>query len=199
MHWDDVASVAVTLFLIMDPLGNAPIANAVLTNVEEKRRVRILARECLIALCILVVMLFVGEALLGFLGLSQSSLSIAGGVLLFLISLRMIFPQVSDIASTEQQDNPLIVPLAMPLIAGPSSIAVLLLLSSKYPSQIADWTLALFLAWVGTALLLVVSPRLLRAIGQKGARALERFMGMILVMIAIQMLLNGIRDFVLSL
>lgn len=199
MHWEDVASVAVTLFLIMDPLGNAPIANAVLANVEENRRVRILARECLIALLILFAMLFVGEAVLGFLGLTQSSLSITGGVVLFIISLRMIFPQASDLAAIDQQDNPLIVPLAMPLIAGPSSIAVLLLLSSKFPAQMADWSLALLLGWLGTTVLLAVSPKLLRVMGRKGGRALERFMGMILVMISIQMLLNGIRDFVLSL
>lgn len=199
LNWNDIASVAVTLFLIMDPLGNAPVINAVLARIDERRRARIVARECVIALVVLFAMLMAGNAILKFLGLSESSLNITGGVLLFIISLRMIFPGKSDPADTEQQEDPFIVPLAVPLIAGPSSIAVLLLLSSKYPERLLDWLLALFLAWLGTTVLLVASPRLLTAIGRKGARALERFMGMVLVMIAIQMLLNGIRDFLLSL
>jgi multiple antibiotic resistance protein len=153
----------------------------------------------LIALLILLVFLFSGNTILNFLGLTQPSLSIAGGVLLFIISLRMIFP--SERTAEEQGDieGPFIVPLAVPLIAGPSTVAVLLLLSSSQPELIKEWCIALLLAWFGTTVLLVASPFLLRVIGSRGSRALKRLMGMILVILATQMLLNGIRSFVKSL
>ena len=198
MDWRDIASAAVTLFLIMDPLGNVPVFNSVLSRLDPRRRAFVVARELLIALVVLFIFLFAGNATLGFLGLTQSSLNIAGGILLFIISLRMIFP-ASHGDEEVTHDDPFIVPLAVPLIAGPSTIAVLLLLSSSRPDQIIDWSIALFLAWSGATVLLVASPQLLSVIGTRAARALERLMGMILVILATQMLLNGIRDFVQSL
>ncbi|WP_275098208.1 MarC family protein [Sedimenticola hydrogenitrophicus] len=198
MHWSDIASAAVTLFLIMDPLGNVPVFNAVLVKLDRRRRTLVVARELLIALIILLGFLLAGNTILGFLGLTQPSLSIAGGILLFIISLRMIFPgKATDDEAV--QDDPFIVPLAVPLIAGPSTIAVLLLLSSNQPDRIVEWSLALLLAWLGVTILLVTSPYLLSVIGLRGSRALERLMGMILVILATQMLLNGIRVFVQSL
>lgn len=199
MNWGDIATAAVTLFLIMDPLGNVPIFNAILSNIEPKRRSKIVARELVIALFILLGFLFAGNSILSFLGLTQSSLNIAGGVLLFIISLRMIFPGRRGSVDDVEEDEPFIVPLAMPMIAGPSTIAVLLLLSSNQPDQITEWSIALFLSWVVTTILLVLSPRILSVIGQRGSRALERLMGMILIILATQMLLNGIRDFIESL
>ncbi len=199
MNWNEIASVAVTLFFIMDPLGNVPVFHAVLANFDSARRTRIVARELVLALLILFLFLFSGNAILGFLGLSQSSLSIAGGVLLFLISLRMIFPRPASQDAIEESDDPFLVPLAIPMIAGPSTIAMLLLLSSGQPDRMLDWSLSLFLAWLGTTVLLVASPLLMRVLGNRGARALERLMGMILVILATQMLLNGVRDFVASL
>lgn len=197
LDWTDIASAAVTLFLIMDPLGNVPVFNAVLSRLDRRRRAVVVARELLIALVVLFLFLFAGNAILGFLALSQSSLNIAGGILLFIISLRMIFP-VSPADDEVEYNDPFIVPLAVPLIAGPSTIAVLLLLSSSRPDQIVEWSIALFLAWIGTTVLLVASPQLLLLIGTRGALALERLMGMILVILATQMLLNGVRDFVQS-
>ncbi len=198
MNWQVTASAAVTLFLIMDPLGNVPVFNSVLANCEPARRTRIIIRELILALVILMGFLFAGNAILSFLGLSQSSLSIAGGILLFIISLRMIFPGRNG-GDVEEEDEPFLVPLAVPLIAGPSTIAILLLLSSREPERIVDWSVALFLAWLVTAVLLVASPWLLKFLGTRGSRALERLMGMILVIVATQMLLNGIRDFISSL
>ncbi len=199
MNWQEIASVSVTLFFIMDPLGNIPIFNAVLAGCDNTRRTRIVARELVLALLILLGFLFAGNAILGFLGLSQSSLSIAGGLLLFIISLRMIFPKAVAVEDIDGADDPFLVPLAIPLIAGPSTIAMLLLLSSSQPGRLVDWSLALFLAWLGTTVLLIASPILMRVLGARGSRALERLMGMILVILATQMLLNGIRDFVHSL
>ncbi len=199
MNWNDIAAAAVTLFFIMDPLGNVPIFNAILSKFDGKRRSIIVARELVIALLILLGFLFAGNAILGFLGLSQSSLNIAGGILLFIISLRMIFPKTTSRDEIDGEDDPFIVPLAVPMIAGPSTIAILLLLSSSQPQRMPEWVLALLLAWLGTTVLLVASPALMRFLGKRGARALERLMGMILVILATQMLLNGIRDFVTSL
>lgn len=198
MSWQDIASVATTLFLVMDPLGNVPIFNAVLARYDSRTRARIAARELIFALVILAGFLLVGNATLGFLGLSPSSLSIAGGVLLFMISLRMIFPKPVA-AEDEPVEDPFIVPLAMPLVAGPSTIAILLLLSSREPDRLTEWGIALLIAWSVTLVILVASPFLLRVLGARGARALERLMGMILVILATQMLLNGVRDFVATL
>ncbi len=199
MNWNDIASVAVTLFFIMDPLGNVPVFNAILSNFDSARRSRIVARELVLALFILFLFLFTGNAILGFLGLSESSLSIAGGILLFIISLRMIFPKSTSQDEIEGAEDPFLVPLAVPMIAGPSTIAILLLLSSSQPGRMVEWSASLFLAWLATTVLLVASPQLMRVLGNRGARALERLMGMILVILATQMLLNGIRDFVNSL
>lgn len=198
MNWNDIASAAVTIFLIMDPIGNSPVFNAVLSNLDKRRRVLVMIRELLIALLVLLGFLFAGNKILMFLGLTQSSLNLAGGILLFLISLRMIFPTPSPHDEVEIED-PFIVPLAVPLIAGPSAIAVLLLLSSNEPERLLEWSIALILAWLGTTVLLIVSPYLLSLIGKRGARALERLMGMILVILATQLLLDGIRDFIESL
>lgn len=199
MNWLDIVSASVTLFFIMDPLGNVPVFNAVLSKFDSTRRTFIVARELCIALLILFGFLFAGNAILGFLGLSQSSLNIAGGILLFIISLRMIFPRPTHVEDDEGEDDPFLVPLAIPLIAGPSTIAILLLLSSSQPDRMAEWSIALLLAWLGTTVLLVASPLLMRLLGTRGSRALERLMGMILVILATQMLLNGVRDFVHSL
>jgi multiple antibiotic resistance protein len=198
MNWPDIAAAAATLFFVMDPLGNMPVFNAVLSRFSPQRRAQITARELVIALVILLLFLFAGTAVLEFLGLSQPSLSIAGGVLLFIIALRMIFPRSSGEAASEK-DEPFIVPLAMPMVAGPSTIAILLLLSSTEPERIWEWCTALVIAWVATTVLLTASPFLLRVLGDRGLRALERLMGMLLVLLATQMLLNGVREFVQSL
>jgi len=111
----------------------------------------------------------------------------------------MIFPKTVAAEEIGDTEDPFLVPLAIPLIAGPSTIAMLLLLSSGQPDRLLEWSVALFLAWLGTTVLLIASPALLRVLGTRGSRALERLMGMILVILATQMLLNGIRDFIHSL
>jgi multiple antibiotic resistance protein len=198
MNWSDIAAAAATLFFVMDPLGNMPVFNAVLSRFTPQRRAQITARELVIALVILLIFLFAGTAILEFLGLTQPSLNIAGGVLLFIIALRMIFPRAGKEVASEK-DEPFIVPLAMPMVAGPSTIAILLLLSSTEPARIWEWCTALVIAWGAATVLLTASPFLLRVLGDRGLRALERLMGMLLVLLATQMLLNGVREFVQSL
>lgn len=199
MNWSDIATAAATLFFVMDPIGNIPVFNTVLSRFEPRRRAKITARELVIALVIMLVLLFAGTTILNFLGLTQPSLNIAGGVLLFIIALRMIFPLRGAERATTPADEPFIVPLAMPMVAGPSTIAVLLLLSSTAPERIWEWCTALVLAWTAAIVLLTSSPFLLRVLGTRGLKALERLMGMLLVLLATQMLLNGIREFVESL
>jgi multiple antibiotic resistance protein len=198
MNWSDIATAAATLFFVMDPLGNIPVFNTVLSRFEPRRRAMITARELVIALVIMLVLLFAGTPILNFLGLTQPSLNIAGGVLLFVIALRMIFPARGSERATPA-DEPFIVPLAMPMVAGPSTIAMLLLLSSTEPARIWEWCTALVIAWAIATVLLTASPFLLRVLGDRGLRALERLMGMLLVLLATQMLLNGVREFVQSL
>jgi multiple antibiotic resistance protein len=198
MNWSDIAAAAATLFFVMDPLGNIPVFNSVLSRFEPRRRAQITARELVIALVIMLVLLFAGNPILDFLGLTQPSLNIAGGVLLFLIALRMIFPPRGAEAAAPA-DEPFIVPLAMPMVAGPSTIAILLLLSSTEPARIWEWCTALVIAWAATTLLLTASPFMMRVLGDRGLRAMERLMGMLLVLLATQMLLNGVRQFVGSL
>ena len=199
MSWADVTTTAAVLFFIMDPLGNVPIFHAVLGQLDARRKFLIAARELLFALIILLLFLYSGKAILGFLGLEQPSLSIAGGVLLFVISLRMIFPRRAQAEDLDGAEDPFIVPLAVPLVAGPSTIAMLLLLSSQSPELMTEWTAALLMAWGASTVILLSAPLLLRVLGKRGARALERLMGMILIIMATQMLLNGVRDFVQTL
>lgn len=198
MNWPVIAPAAATLFFIMDPLGNMPVFNAILDHLDSRQRVKIVAREMLFALVILMAFLLAGTAILDFMGLSQSSLNIAGGVLLGIIALRMIFPPPVRENEVDVED-PFIVPLAMPMVAGPSTIAILLLLSSTQPEYLWEWSAALLIAWAGTAAILTASPYLMRYLGSRGSRALGRLMGMLLVLLATQMLLNGIAEFVVSL
>ena len=199
MNWNDISSTMVIIFLIMDPFGNAPVFNSLLSQLDSRRRALVVGRELIIALCILLGFLFAGNVIMKFLGLTQSSLSISGGILLFIISIQMIFSSVKMTSDTLENEIPFIVPIAVPMVAGPSTIAILLLLSSGQPDKIAEWSTALFLAWVAATALLVASPFVLKYIGSRGSRALERLMGLILVILATQMLLNGIRDFIGSL
>ncbi len=191
----DTWSAAVMLFLIMDPLGNLPVFMSVLKTIEPKRQRFILLRELLIALAILFIFLFSGQAVLDFLNVRQETVSIAGGIILFLIALKMIFPSSGNAAGLAVGEEPFIVPLAIPMIAGPSTMAALILLANQNPDRMMDWTLALGAAWSVSALILLFSGVFHKLLGERGLTAVERLMGMILVMIAIQMLLDGVGNY----
>ena len=193
----DLIGAFVLLFVVMDPLGNIPIFVSVLDDVAPERRNRVLARELLIALLILFAFLFGGQYLLAALHLSQYSVSVAGGIILFLIALKMIFPVPRTMRDDEpdDQEEPFLVPLAVPMIAGPSAMAILLLLATRHPDRLGLWSLALFLAWAATAAILAFSPLLKKLLGKRGLIAMERLMGMLLVAIAVQMFLEGVSEF----
>ncbi len=188
----ELVSVAVTLFLVMDPLGNIPAFAAALKQVPVARRQRVLVRELLIALLVLVACLLIGQPLLAWLHLKQESISIAGGIVLFLIALRMIFPSEGQGLADGIDGEPFIVPLAIPLLAGPSALSTLLLLARSQPARLGTWLLALTLAWAASAVILLSSGFLERILRRKGLLALERVMGMLLVMLAVQLFLDGL-------
>ena len=191
----DTLSAFLTLFFVMDPLGNVPVFLAILKDVDASRRQRVIARELAIALVVLLVFLYGGSALLDLLDLKQESISIAGAIILFLIAIRMIFPSPHGLMGDTPEGEPFIVPLAIPAVAGPSALAVSMLLVTSDPQRMLDWTIALVGAWAATAALLMAAPLLLRALGNRGLIAVERLMGMVLVMISVQMFFEGVQSF----
>lgn len=188
-------SVVLTLILIMDPLGNIPLFLSVLKNVAPERRRRILVREILFAYIALLTFLFLGKYLLHLLHLQQETISIAGGIVLFLIALRMIFPPEGGVLGETLDGEPFVVPLAIPLIAGPSTLAALLLFQQSGLSSTGELALGVTIAWGLSAIILLSSTSLYRLLRQRGLIAVERLMGMLLVMIAVQMFMNGIARF----
>ena len=187
----DIISASVMLFLIMDPVGNLPVFLSILRPLPEARRRKIMIRELLISLVVLLVFLFAGQQILNLLNLKQEAVSISGGIVLFLIAIRMIFPSEGGVTGLPEGEEPLIVPMAIPMIAGPYILAALLLLAHQYPNQMGDWTLALLIAWCGSSVILMFHEQVNRILGERVLTALERLMGMLLVMISVQMLLDG--------
>jgi MarC family membrane protein len=189
-------SAGILLFLIMDPLGNIPLFLSLLRNVAPARRRLVLVRELLIALAVLFIFLFGGKYLLSALQLKAESVSIAGGIVLFLIGIRMIFPPKEGIFGGDVDSEPFIVPMAIPAVAGPSTMAAVMLLANSNPGRTVDWSIALFLAWLATSILLVSSTYLYRWLGHSVLVAVERLMGMLLVALSVQMFLDGIVAYV---
>lgn len=186
-----IASAIVLLFLVIDPFGNVPFFVAALKDVEKARRRKVVIRELLIAYVVMVAFLFAGAPFLKIVGISGPALTIAGGVILFLIAIRMVFPIRGRSMQEELQGEPFIVPLAIPYIAGPSVLAVELLLMSDEPERWPVWLTAITVAWAATAIIVLFGSQVAERLGQRGLVAVERLMGMILVAIAIQMFLTG--------
>jgi MarC family membrane protein len=190
------ASAVVILVLVLDPIGNVPIFVSLLRRVRPGRRTRVILRECAIAFGVLVAFVFVGEAVLRLFGLSGTSLTIAGGVILFLIALRMIFRSGAEVFGNLPDGEPFIVPLAIPSIAGPAAIASVVLLASAAPQRWAEWCGAVTIAMAVTLVALLFAERVARAVGERALAAFERLVGLFLATIAIEMLLRGIETFV---
>lgn len=186
-----VLSAAVLLFFVMDPFGNVPLFLTLLKDVDPQRRRKVLLRELTIALVVLLFFLFLGGSILDFLGLHEESVSIAGGIVLAVIGLRMVFPRPEGVMGAQLEGEPFIVPLAIPLIAGPSAMAMMIVMSRSDPGAMGKWTLALLLAWVGSAVVLLSAPLLMRVLRTRGLAAMERLMGMILIMLAVEMFIEG--------
>lgn len=188
-------SAAVLLFFVMDPLGNVPLFLSALRPVDPARYRAVILRELLIALAILVVFLFAGQYLLGLLHVSAAALTTGGGIVLLLIALRMIFPSHERSLREEVEGEPFVVPLAVPYTAGPSTLATELLLMSKEPERWPVWLGAVALAWLATAVILYFAGNLRKVLGERGLTAMERLMGMLLVLVAVEMLMTGIGEY----
>lgn len=195
-------TVFLTLLLIMDPFGSIPVFLSQLKPLPPKRRRLVIVRELLIALGILAVFLWFGQAVLSSLHLDQPALQISGGVILFLIALKMIFPgevsaggvAVEASVPPAVKKEPLIVPLAIPLVAGPSAMAYVILISTQYPDRRWEWLVGLGMAWAVSVVVLLMADALSKWLGDRVITAIERLMGMILTTLAVQMLLDGLRS-----
>jgi len=185
-----IFSIAILLFLVMDPLGNIPLFVAVLKDVDRGRRPRIIAREHVIALALLAMFLFGGQLILSAFCINPPAMCIAGGILLFLMSIKMIFPTIKEHGGESRGSDPFIVPLAIPFIAGPSSLTTVMLLGGGIKPL-----LALLLAWAASLGILLLSDWSSRLLGDRVLVAIQRLMGMVLATIAVQMFLNGMGKF----
>lgn len=182
------------LIIIMDPIGNVPVFLSVLKNIPVERRRKIIIRELLIALFVLLFFLFIGRFILQSLQISESSLGIAGGIMLFLIAIKMIFPGASAMTTHDEIIEPLVVPLAIPLIAGPSAIAAVILLMAQEPNMWPEWALAVVVACFISGVILVSAETLAQKLGERALLAIERLMGILLMLVSVDLILDGIKQ-----
>lgn len=192
-------SAFILLLMVTDPFGGIPLFVSLMKQVPRERRLRMIAREVSVAFLVLVTFMLFGSKFLAIMHLSQTSLGIAGGVILFLIALRMVFPRPEGVFGDTNSGEPYIVPLAIPLLAGPSALATVLLLVARSPEKVGYWVAALFLTMLVCALTLAFCEKISRVLGEHVTTAFERLMGLILTAIAVQMLLDGIREWLLAL
>ncbi|MEN9344131.1 MAG: hypothetical protein RLZZ453_918 [Chlamydiota bacterium] len=178
-----------SLFFVLNALGNIPLFVGLLAHFTEKQQRKIVFRELCIALVILLLFTFFGDNILNLMGISQSALGVAGGTLLFLIALGMIFPRSHDSQEIKRQE-PLIVPLAIPLVAGPGSLSMVMIYSEQLQN---GWlaSMVVIFAWIPTCLLLLLSTHIKHFLGQKGLLACEKLGGMIVALIAVNMICTG--------
>lgn len=195
----DLFSATILLVLVLDPFGNIPLVISALARVPRQRHAIVVLRECVFAYVILLAFMAGGRTFMQWLQLSDVSLSIAGGIILFLIALRMVFPHPDGVFGEMRDGEPFLVPLAIPSIAGPSALATVMLMASRDPAHLPTWVLAVTIAMALTTVVLLAASRLQAALGDRAISALERLMGLVLTAVAVQMLLNGITTFISSL
>lgn len=185
-------NAALLFFFVISPLGIVPAMLAALKDVDPARHKKIIVRECLFALAILLTFMAFGRGMLNMLNISIPAMTAAGGVMLMLIALRLIFPTDEKNIRVSTPSEPFVVPIAIPYIAGPSILATEVLMISQEPDRWPVWLGAILIAWVATLVILYFGTDLRRLLGDRGLMAIERLMGMILVLLATQMLLTGV-------
>jgi multiple antibiotic resistance protein len=190
-------SIAFSLFLLMDSFGNIPFYISLLKELEPRRQRIVIVREMLIALAVIILFTFLGEGLMHFLNIEDDTIQIAGGIILFLLCLKMIFPASYTPVHIPHKPaaEPFIVPLAIPLVAGPGVLASVMIYTKQ---ETNEWLMiqAIMLAWGASLIVLLTSSLLKNILGEKGITAIERLMGLVLTLIAVQMFLSGISTFV---
>ena len=190
-------SATVLLLLITDPLGNIPLFISCLRGVAPERRTVVILREVAIAFVILLVFMVLGDRFLRMMSLTDQSLRIGGGIVLFLIAIRMVFPHPDGpFGNDTRGGEPLIVPLAIPALAGPSALATVMLLTSQAPGKTLEWVGALTVTMLVCAVVLMLAERIQKWLGERTMMAFERLMGLVLAAISVEMILGGIRSFV---
>lgn len=193
------ASALILLLLVLDPLGSLPIFIPIMGSVAPGRRRRVALREVAIAFGVLFAFMFFGDAFLRAMRLSERSLEVAGGVILLIIAMRMIFSHPGGSAYGSPEGNePLIFPLAVPLLAGPSAMATVLLLASRQPEKLLSWVAALTCAMAVSGLVLLLCDRIRRLLGDSVVSAIEKLMGLVLTAIAVEMILAGLKRYFLG-
>ena len=193
-------SATILLVLITDPLGNIPFFISTLKQVKPERRRTVIQRECLLAFAALMLFLLGGRHILGALHLSDEALRVGGGVVLLLIAIRMIFPERgARLGEDEVKGEPFIVPLAIPLIAGPSAMVTAMLISGSDPHRMPEWIAALAVTIATSAVVFLLANRMQKILGQRVIAAFEKLMGLVLTAIAIDMLLKGLASYIAAL
>ncbi|HVL01389.1 MAG TPA: MarC family protein [Dongiaceae bacterium] len=191
----DFVATTLLLFIVLDPLGNIPLYLSQLRAVPEARRRYVVIRELILAYFVLLFFLFAGPSFMKVLALDIASVRIAGGVVLFLIALRMVFPPPGPRhGTTEVNSEPFIVPLAVPAVAGPAALSVVVLLREANPTDTMLLLGAMSTAWFISAIILAGAAYLQRMLRNEGILAMERLMGLVLVVIAIQMMIDALRS-----
>lgn len=189
-------SALVLLLLVLDPFGSLPVFVSVMRQVVPERRTRVALRESALAFAVLLAFMLTGQAFLSLMHLSERSLEVAGGVILLIIAMRMIFASGGELYAADGQGRePLIFPLAVPLLAGPSAMATVLLLASRQPERVLDWVAALTVAMLVSAAVLLGADRIRRWIGSSMVSAIEKLMGLVLTAIAVEMILAGLKRY----
>lgn len=191
-------SAFILLLLVLDPLGSLPIFIPVMRGVAPERRNRVAVREVTIAFCVLLGFMFLGKGFLAVMHLSERSLEVAGGVILLMVAIRMIFSHEGGVYGTPEGKEPLIFPLAVPLLAGPSAMATVLLLASRQPERVLEWVAALTGAMAVSGAVLMLSDRIRRWVGDSVVSATEKLMGLVLTAIAVEMILAGLKRYFLG-
>jgi multiple antibiotic resistance protein len=192
-------SAVVILLAVLGPTGNVPFFLSLLKDLPPARQRVIILRELVIALVLLLIFMVLGKYILGLFQLTGYSLSVAGGIVLFLISLKLIFSTPDQIFSYDRSAEPFIVPLAVPSVAGPSAIITVMLMASREPHDLFKWVAALVTAWAVLTVILLFSGKIGNLLGEKGLNPLQRLMGMLLSAISVQMLLSGLAEFISTL
>lgn len=187
-----IFTVAFSLFLLMDPIGNIPLFIVILKNMDRKKQQKIILREALIALGIICAFTFLGDALMDILHISHETIYLSGGIVLFLLAIRMVFPPPGGLtgALMPGEEEPFVFPLAVPLLAGPSVLAAVMIYSGQ-DMPMLYLLLSVAIAWLSSTCILLLAPTITKWIGRRGINAIERLMGLILILIALQMFLEG--------
>jgi len=188
-------SAFVLLLLVLDPFGSLPIFISVLDGVAPERRTRVALREVAIAFTVLALFMVGGQGFLSLMRLSERSLEVAGGVILLIIAIRMIFTADAEAYSADGTREPLIFPLAVPLLAGPSAMATVLLLASRQPGRVVEWLGALTAAMAVSGAVLLAANRIRALIGPSMVSAIEKLMGLVLTAVAVEMILAGLKRY----